>query len=125
VTPEELFNLWHSSLCNAIERIFGIIKRRFVILRHAPEYSMKVQACIPPALCTIHNFICIHDPNEIHDFDIVQADPEPGQWGELALGPPTHQERVQADERWDRIAQAMWISYQGILQRGEAVNEEL
>jgi len=86
---------------------------------------MKVQACIPPALCTIHNFIRIHDPNEIHDFDIVQADPGPGQWGELALGPPTCQERVQADKRWDRIVQAMWISYQGILQQGKAVNEEL
>jgi hypothetical protein len=86
---------------------------------------MKVQARIPPALCAIHNFICTHDPDEINDINDIQADPQPGNWGELVLGPPSRQERVDADHRRDRIAQAMWASYHEILQRGQAVDEEL
>jgi len=35
---EELFNLRHAQLRNIIERIFGILKRRFRILRTPPEY---------------------------------------------------------------------------------------
>jgi len=124
-TPEELFNLRHSSLRNVVERIFGIIKKRFAILHHAPEFSMKVQARIPPALCAIHNFIRIHNPDEISDFDNIQADLEPSNWGELALGPPTRQERARADSRRDRIAQDMWASYQEILHRGQTVGEEV
>ena len=55
---------------------------------------MKVQAHIPPALCAIHNFIRIHDPDEISNFDNIQADLEASNWGELALGPLTFQEQM-------------------------------
>ena len=61
---KELYNLWHASARNIIEWIFGILKRRFWILTIPPESSMAVQAHIPPALCTIHNFIWIHDPEK-------------------------------------------------------------
>ena len=40
---EELFNLRHSSLRNAIERIFGVYKRRFQCFDSAPEFSPSVQ----------------------------------------------------------------------------------
>lgn len=29
VNKKELFNLFHSSLCNIVERIFGVIKQHF------------------------------------------------------------------------------------------------
>ena len=65
--PEELFNLRHASARNVIEHIFGVLKRRFRILVHPPEYSMDIQARLPPALAALHNFIRIHNPDEIVD----------------------------------------------------------
>jgi len=63
--PKELFNLHHSLACNVVERIFGILKRRFRILQHPPEYDMGIQALILPALAALHNFIRIYDPGDI------------------------------------------------------------
>ncbi|KAI0246948.1 hypothetical protein BJV78DRAFT_1101525, partial [Lactifluus subvellereus] len=101
----------HSSAHNAIEQIFGILKRRFMILTHPPEYSMAVQAHIPPGLAAIHNFICIYDPEEILDFDYISEDPGPS-FGSVALGPANLAEREEATAERDRIAQAMWTGYQ-------------
>lgn len=56
-TKEEFFNLRHSQLRNVIERIFGVIKKRFLILDNTPEYSFNVQVRLIPVLCALHNFI--------------------------------------------------------------------
>jgi len=117
---EELFNLRHSSARNVIECIFGVLKCRFKILCMAPEYDMDIQARIPPALCTIHNFIRIHDPEELENTeeDVSYDDNVSGHTGELAPGPPDRAARVRANERWDEIAQAMWVSYLEYLHGG-------
>jgi hypothetical protein len=115
-----LFNLHHASAHNVIERIFGIIKRRFRILHLPPEYGMEVQALIPPALAALHNFIRDFDPEEIHDYDDEALDlqmglpPEPA--GELGTGPATLAERSRANERRDKIAADMWEQYQRYLE---------
>ena len=49
---EELFNLKHSSARNAIERCFGVLKRRFPILVTMPSQCVLVNCCF-----LIHNFI--------------------------------------------------------------------
>ena len=74
---------------------------------------MAIQARIPPALAAVHNFICIHDPDEIHDFDnpTNSEDPNPG-YGNLAMGPANQREVEEAAMKRDSIAQAMWIAYQ-------------
>ncbi|KAF8834555.1 hypothetical protein BDN67DRAFT_871777, partial [Paxillus ammoniavirescens] len=54
----------HASARNVVECIFGVLKRRFRLLLLAPEYSLDIQARIPAALCTVHNFILVHDPKE-------------------------------------------------------------
>ena len=72
---------------------------------------MAVQACIPPALCTIHNFIRIHDPDEIHDFEIHDEHVDIEPYGELAPGPVGRQEIARGTARQDIIAQSMWESY--------------
>ena len=83
---EELYNLHHASAQNVVECIFGILKCRFVILSHPPEYDMQIQASIPPALGAVHNFIQDHDPNEICDFN--ESDHMPMEmYGQLAEGP--------------------------------------
>ena len=113
---EELYNLRHASAHNAVERIFGILKRRFAILTCPPEYDMAIQAWIPPALCAIHNFIHIHDEDEIRDFENIVEHPIPGAFhGELAWEPAGAAERRRADAKRNEIAQAMWESYQALV----------
>ena len=91
--PQELFNLRHAQARNAVERIFGVIKRRFRILVIPCEFSMVVQARVLPALAAIHNFIRLHDAEEINDFPKDLVDPSPGvRNGYLADGPVTQAE---------------------------------
>jgi hypothetical protein len=119
VNKEELYNLRHASARNVVERIFGVLKRRFVILTSPPEYSMAIQARIPPALGAVHNFIREHDPDEILDFIGDTRDPNPNLasiHGTLSTGPAQRAEIIHATSRRDQIAHAMWISYQRITQ---------
>ncbi|KAL5699871.1 hypothetical protein ACHQM5_030707 [Ranunculus cassubicifolius] len=57
----ELFNYRHSSLRNVIERVFGVWKTRFPILKFIPNYPLRRQKLIPIACCTLHNFIRMED----------------------------------------------------------------
>jgi len=81
------------------------MKRQWRILQIPPEYSMEVQACLPAALCALHNFICKHDPDMFdHEFDGVPLDDEFDiARGELGDG--------RADQRRDAITSAMWEDY--------------
>ena len=113
---EELFNLRHASARNIIERIFGVLKRRFHILLLAPEYNMNIQAQIPTALCAIHNFICENDPQEGElpetrsIFDRGDFDSEPS-----AADSGATRANTGAGIRRDRIAQEMWENYLHVL----------
>ena len=80
---------------------------------------MAVQARIPPALAAVHNFIRVHDEEEILDFQDLE-DGEPGErdYGELAEGPPNHAEKSRSEVKQDGIAQAMWDSYQTLIDEG-------
>ena len=53
----ELFNYKHFSLCNIIERCFGVLKARFPVSKVMPNYHPRRQICIPIACCVLHNFI--------------------------------------------------------------------
>ena len=119
-TKEELFNLRHATLRNIIEQIFGVLKRRFQILKLAPEYSMDIQNRLPAALCALHNFIKIHDPddpNEIQEMDdgdedvpmIAEVEPEAGGGERLGAN------RNQAIALRNRIADELWAQYQQVL----------
>ena len=117
--PKELFNLRHSSARNVIERIFGVLKRRFRILQLPPAYNMAIQARIPAALAALHNFIRQYDPEEIRIFEDQPFDfpigARPESAGELGSGPARSNERARASERRDRIAASMWEQYQRYL----------
>jgi hypothetical protein len=119
-TKEELFNLRHSSARNVIERIFGVLKRRFRILIMPPEYSTKIQSCIPPALCAIHNFIRRYDPMEINDLadsqDILPPHIDLEMYGILSEGLPTRDAREAGAQSREHIAEAMWRDYNNYLQ---------
>jgi DDE superfamily endonuclease len=113
VNKEELFNLRHASARNVIERIFGILKRRFRILLIAPEYSLEIQARIPAALCAVHNFIRTHNPNDelvesdLHD---TMPDDHDSSHGIASVVPATTEVDYPSSRR-DFIAQQMWDDY--------------
>ncbi|XP_028120775.1 uncharacterized protein LOC114318116 [Camellia sinensis] len=58
--PKELFNHRHSSLCNIIERTFGVLKKHFPILRFMPNYKSTRQQPLVIACCIVHNWIHLH-----------------------------------------------------------------
>lgn len=122
-TPQELYNLCHAQARNIIERIFGVIKKHWVILTLPAHYDMTIQAHIPAALAAVHNYIIEHDPFEVPElqnpnFDI---DPMPGQHvdaddvGELGEAELSNEEKERASAKGDSIAQAMWVQYQEVL----------
>ena len=118
VNKEELFNLRHASARNAIERIFGIFKRRFRILLVAPEFNLDIQARIPAALAAVHNFIRTHNPQDhinTHNFF------DPANYSshrDLDYHASAHVAASQdrSTLRRDQIAQQMWDDYQRILE---------
>jgi hypothetical protein len=70
---KEIFNYLHSSLRNAIERVFGILKNKWRILKQIPSYGLVTQKRIILACIALHNFI--RDSN-LHDkqFDLCDSD---------------------------------------------------
>lgn len=70
---KELFNLRHSSLRNVTEQIFGLLKKRFPILKVAAEFPLQIQVEMIYALTAFHNFIRVHSGEEEDIFE--QADP--------------------------------------------------
>jgi hypothetical protein len=83
---------------------------------------MDVQARIPVALVALHNFIHLHDPNDINSYNdqVVDLQVEAHDTSELGTGQVTPHERERANLRRDRIAQAMWAQYQSTLQERAA-----
>jgi hypothetical protein len=113
-TKEELFNLHHASLRNAVKCIFGVLKWRFHILLLAPEYNLDIQARIPTALCAIHNFIQEHD---LQEGDLAEEKDLFDENGSDQPDPPamTLEAETVPSAMQDEIAQAMWYQYQQIL----------
>jgi hypothetical protein len=128
---EELFNLRHASARNVIERIFGVVKRRWSILVNPPQFDMDTQARVLPALCAIHNIILKHDPDDMKTYEHDdEGDPQPGErsssnsdFGELAEGPARDQEKTRASAKRDQIAQDMWDDYQTVLRARGLLDE--
>lgn len=106
---EELFNLRHASARNVIERIFGVLKRRFRILLIAPEYNLDIQARIPAALCALHNFIRTHDADDITPE--LDVDHDNTYDHDHAASSSVAAELDHPSEKRDLIAQQMWEDY--------------
>jgi hypothetical protein len=132
---EELFNLRHSQAWNVIEQMFGVIKKRWVILVLPSKFDMGLQARIPAALAALHNFILDRDPTQTHvNRDVY--DPSPGEHlnpeellqsqGTTADTRLTEEESEEGRQIRDSIAQAMWEQYQETLSdRDIGVDEDL
>ena len=102
---QELDNANHASKRSVVERVFGVFKRRFRILREAREgFSVSTQINLVFALAAAHNFINKYAADDLNDFPdeggtVVDAgDDSPDEDGDA---PPQKQ---------DRIANSMWES---------------
>ncbi|OLL25540.1 putative nuclease HARBI1 [Neolecta irregularis DAH-3] len=108
-TKEELFNLRHSQLRNAVERIFGILKKRFSILKIQMEYPFHVQAQIVQALAALHNFITIHSvDDELEDWEEAHTQ----DMGNVVPMNNSTEDDPQMARLRDEIALQMWEDYQ-------------
>ncbi|KAI3500759.1 hypothetical protein L1887_36584 [Cichorium endivia] len=57
LSKEEKFNHAHAQLRNVIERAYGVLKKRFPILKQMAPYPFSVQRDIVIACFAVHNFI--------------------------------------------------------------------
>ncbi|KAL5527937.1 hypothetical protein ACEPAG_6738 [Sanghuangporus baumii] len=115
---EELFNLRHAQARNAVERIFGLAKRRFRVLTAAPEYDTKTQAKIVLAVCCLHNFIQSYDPDDGMELDEDELERGVGPFRDKDFRVGTSAaDQARANARRDQIANEMWESYQTYTRR--------
>ncbi|XP_076958315.1 uncharacterized protein LOC143634008 [Bidens hawaiensis] len=109
---KEFFNLRDASLHNAIERAFGVLKKRFPIIRSItkPFYSCETQSDIFLACCILHNFLLEEDRDKDLEDDVIQ---------EVLDGPQEEERRNTRDicegsakyEQQNSIATNMWPNY--------------
>ena len=117
-TAKELFNLRHAQLRNIIERVFGVIKKRFPILAHMHSFPIEFQVQIVLCCCMIHNFIRLNQDvdQEWNDWDppVVEHPAHP----EVNGGHQHNAAEYQHVHQWrDHIAITMWDSYVLEMQR--------
>ena len=88
---------------------------------------MDIQACVPAALCALHNFMHSQEPDayflEIDDAEEdwhlvgdMEEEVDEEALGHLEDGPTTAAERQRAEALRDCIAEEMWVDYQCVLQ---------
>jgi hypothetical protein len=90
-TKKELYNLRHATLRNIVERIFGCMKRKFPVLQSAPEIELTKQVHLVYALCSMWNFIRLHEGLE-NLFD------DPDEEGRVIANTDTNDDSVNVAE---------------------------
>ncbi|XP_056682834.1 protein ALP1-like [Spinacia oleracea] len=71
----EAFNRAHSSVRSCIERSFGVLKKRWKILRQVPQFSKKTQIDVIMATFALHNYIRRNSPNDLM-FNMLDQNPD-------------------------------------------------
>ncbi|PPD66145.1 hypothetical protein GOBAR_DD36978 [Gossypium barbadense] len=104
---KELFNLRHSSLRITVERVFGILKKRFRVLDAEPFSNFQTQVDIVLTCCIIHNHIMGVDPSDLLNQGLYEASES-----DSIIQTLTEREERQEAREWsakkDEIAQTMW-----------------
>jgi hypothetical protein len=114
---KELFNHRHAVLRNAIERAFGVLKKRFPILKVATSHKIWNQVKIPMAAALLHNIIKALNGDE-QWLDDPQDNIPPENFVDLPDGDEgyEHEGNEHADNQGnnlrDAIARQMWNDYQ-------------
>jgi hypothetical protein len=124
-----LYNLRHSQARNVVERIFGVLKKRWDILNRPSQYNISVQARIPAGLAAIHNFIMDHDDTDIEHYlqlEDIDMHEHAKPLGDLGHGAIPRAESERASVLRDHISTEMWESYQQFLHdHPEVLDQEM
>jgi hypothetical protein len=101
----ELFTLRHSKLRSIVERVFGIVKKKFPILNFVRVRSLETQNLVIYSCFLIWNLIVELERDDFNDDDFWFGPEEP----EEPIIPPFDDPEA---EGWrDEIAIAMWEDY--------------
>jgi hypothetical protein len=111
---KELFNLRHASLRNVIERIFGVLKRKYQILCTPSEYSIDTQARIVLGCTALHNWVRSIEGDKADIFLEAENDEDNGLRDIQPVVPyPTGiVTSKKMDTFRDELAERMWADYQ-------------
>ncbi|XP_074559887.1 uncharacterized protein LOC141815924 [Curcuma longa] len=109
---KELFNLRHASLRNAIERAFGVLKKRFPIIASGtePHYELDIRTDIILACCILHNFLMGVDPDE-RLINEVDRELNANSNNEVSCNERQDNDWREGSMIRDNIANAMWLDY--------------
>ncbi len=109
-TIRELFNHRHASLRNAIERAFGLLKKRFPIISSAnePTYEVKTHKLIVLACCILHNYLLGIDPDESL---LAEVDERIRNRRRCRCSITEEDDEHRGELVRDSLASAMWIDY--------------
>ncbi len=100
----------HSSFCSAIGQTFGVVKKRFLILKtmHCLAYSFAMQRKIVMCCFLSHNFIRVTQGYE-DEYDVVE-DEEEDRFDPHSVDVDESDDNTPATWR-DGFASRMWIQY--------------
>ena len=117
---EELYNLRHSSLRNVVERIFGVVKKRFPILVNMHSFDFPFQVHLVMACFMIHNFIRKEQgyEDQWHAWSVEEEEEVDPTHENANVEVDGNDEQQQNDlKAWrNGIAQSMWDDYQAYMQ---------
>ena len=68
---KETFNYAHSSIRNAVERSFGVLKNKWTMLKGIPSFPLHKQTKIIVACMALHNFVRENDDDD-EEFNHVE-----------------------------------------------------
>ena len=97
---------------NVIERIFGVVKRKFKILGQVTKYSIDTQVDLVLALCGLYNFIRQHEDIDHELAEVELEDEEGAEANEVKDAGNKYM-----NNKREEIAQQMWKDYQEYLNR--------
>jgi hypothetical protein len=117
-TSKELYNLRHASLRNVVERIFGVVKRKYQILRSPSEYSIATQNRIILVCCVLHNFVRSLEGQSADNWLDTEVDRNSERESiqpAVAYPEGSSVSSKKMDKFRDQVAEKMWVQYQGYI----------
>ncbi|WVZ96887.1 hypothetical protein U9M48_042468 [Paspalum notatum var. saurae] len=115
---KEIFNLRHTQLRNHVERIIGVLKMCFPILKCTSHYLIDTQTDIVLSTCVVHNFIkrnnradqwLNEESMEVNPSDIVNILDGDQNYGEDVFS--LNERRRTENVKRNQIAQDTWDDY--------------
>jgi hypothetical protein len=109
---KELFNHRYAILRNHIERVIGVVKKRFPILKVRTHYPTESQVKILAAVVVFHNIIRRSNGEEWW-LDQLPSNIEPSQYVDVPNGDvkcTTNSESIDGNSLRDQIAQQIWAA---------------